>query len=73
MNIYPFLVIGNEYAYRSAVTLATIDQHVTDELKKISSNVSPRVRDGLLGPEEVKVTGAVLYDADRLGVSPNCH
>lgn len=38
-------------------------------MNRIGGQCYPQIRDGLLGPEEIKVSGAVLYEIDRLGVS----
>ena len=50
-------------------TLDTVDQFIGEEMNRISAHCVPQIRDGLIGPEEIKVSGAVLYEIDRLGVS----
>lgn len=54
---------------RKSLSLMTLNDHINRELTRISASVTPPVRDGVLGMEEVRVSGAVLFDVDRLGVS----
>lgn len=51
------------------LTIGALGQFITDELSQVAAACTPQARDGLLGPEELKLSGAVLYEVDRLGVS----